>query len=75
MSLTPAIELSNTENAFWHTELRAMKTAVAGVGGATCGEANLTHCGPILTSPTDPTRFEELAGGITHAFTQVSLGT
>ena len=30
----------------WHTELGAMKTAVAGAVAANCGEANLIHCGP-----------------------------
>ena len=29
-----------------HTELRAMKTVVAGAVGANCGEANLTDCAP-----------------------------
>ena len=30
----------------WRTELRAMKTVVAGAVGANCGEASLTHHGP-----------------------------
>ena len=38
-----------TENIVWNTELRAMKTAVAGAVGANCGEANLTYCGPMHT--------------------------
>ena len=37
---------AESENMIWHTELRAMKTVVAGAVGANCGEANLTHCGP-----------------------------
>ena len=32
-------------NMIWHTELTAMKATVAGAVGATCGEANPTHCG------------------------------
>ena len=38
-----------------YTELEAMKTAVTGVVGANCSEANLTHCGPM--SPGAATRF------------------
>ena len=35
----------------WHTEVRAMKTVVAGAVGANCAEANLTHCGPSRPPP------------------------
>ena len=35
----------------WHTELRAMKTVVAGAVEANCGEANLTHCGHPTFEP------------------------
>ena len=47
-TLSPAEEHQNETamNTRWHTELRAMKTVVAGAVGADCGEANLTHCGP-----------------------------
>ena len=46
----PAEEQSteNSMNTRWHSELRAMKTVVAGAVGANCGEANLTHCGPPM---------------------------
>ena len=36
----------NAMNTRWRTELRAMKTVVAGAVGADCREANLTLCGP-----------------------------
>ena len=48
---------ADNSSVSWHIELRALSTAVAGAVGATCGEANLTHCGlgvvppPPLKSP------------------------
>ena len=41
-------------NMRWHTEPRAMKTAVAGAVGADGGEANLTHCPPPPPQPAPP---------------------
>ena len=38
---------ANSENSFWYTELRAMKTVVAGAVGANCRGANLTDCRPL----------------------------
>ena len=37
---------TDTENVFWNTQLRAMKTMKVGAVGDNCSEANLTHCGP-----------------------------
>ena len=61
-TLTPTEEHKN-ENAMntkWHTELKAMKTMVAGAVGADCGEAKPTHCGPLLE-------------GVLHAEAEVRL--
>ena len=62
-------------NTRWHSELRAMKTVVAGAVGANCGEANLTHCGTANTGHSLlKTIYPELVAAIGVVFKDPKTG-